>query len=176
MACECRQLGDVWTFNIRSLEWKRIELAGPAPLPREMATGTMVSPGRMLVLGGRGANGDILNDAAVLALDAGCWQAAAQHAGFGRCCHAACKLPPEGEAKGVPTTTTRVLMFGGFNGSGLCNDVVRRSHAQRLISSQCAMQCVHDHRLCTCSRSTHRPSCAYWQEGCENWAADALPD
>jgi len=76
--------GDVWVFNVTTVEWKRIDVAGNAPTPREMATGTMLDDARMLVVGGRAQDGSTLRDVAVLDMARESWRAQPP------LCHACC--------------------------------------------------------------------------------------
>ena len=88
----CRPFGDVWVFNTDSLEWKRFDIGGAAPAPREMASGTMLDQSRMLIFGGRSASGAVLSDSAVLDMTSMSWKQAKDHVGFGRCTHSAVLL------------------------------------------------------------------------------------
>jgi hypothetical protein len=84
--------GDVWVFNTISLEWKRLELGGAAPLPREMCTGCMITPSQMAIFGGRVTGGKVLGDSAILDLESCSWMHQKQHPGLERCAHAACTV------------------------------------------------------------------------------------
>jgi hypothetical protein len=129
----CSAFGDVWVFNTDSLEWKRVEVGGKAPAPREMACGTMLSPSRLLVFGGRAAGGAILSDSAVLDMESCSWKQAADHAELGRCTQSAVLLPSVGTACAQVTAeggsggddAGTVVIFGGFTGTDLAKDVVR---------------------------------------------------
>jgi hypothetical protein len=85
--------GDVWLCNTVSVEWKRIEVGGSCPLPREMGTGCMISPSQMLIFGGRVTGGQVLSDSAILDLESCSWKSQKQHLGMERCAHAACTVP-----------------------------------------------------------------------------------
>ncbi len=50
-------LGDAWVYNPATKAWAKLEASGTAPQAREMHTGVMVTPDRLLVFGGRGADG-----------------------------------------------------------------------------------------------------------------------
>ena len=124
-------------FNSQSLEWKRIELGGSAPAPREMAASVMLDPNKMLVVGGRSTGGKLLGDAAVLNMDSNSWTQHAQLPACARCAHSAVLLPQEdGSGASAPV----VAIFGGFNGRELCNSLVRIAHshvAPRQVSRSC---------------------------------------
>jgi hypothetical protein len=95
---ECRVLGDVWVFNLKELEWKSVVVAGSSPSAREMATGTMISPSEMLICGGRGPNGALLDDACLLDVASATWRGGVHHERLLRCAHSAVlfdeTLPP----------------------------------------------------------------------------------
>eukprot|EP00887_Chlorella_sp_A99_P001853 scaffold19.g1853.t1 len=85
-------LADVWLFDAADGEWRC--LSGvleeeECPAPREMAAGTMISDAGLLVHGGRGADGALLDDLCIFDGRAGRW-VLVQSTGAPRCAHTAC--------------------------------------------------------------------------------------
>jgi tetratricopeptide (TPR) repeat protein len=109
-------LGDLHALRVggATFEWSQPQTTGAAPQPREMHAAAVL-PGRaFLIHGGRG--GDyIFDDLHVLSLDALSWSQT-ESCGCPRVGHASVLL-------GLPGPSSRVLLFGGFNGSVFCNDV-----------------------------------------------------
>ncbi|KAJ9534671.1 hypothetical protein QJQ45_002958 [Haematococcus lacustris] len=106
-------LSDAWLFNPGDKAWRRVEVTGSSPAPREMHSAVMVAPSRMLVYGGRTSDGRVLCDAAVLDVSAGRWLAQ-EPTPFTRCAHASVMLP----------ANNSVLVFGGFSGESVLGDVL----------------------------------------------------
>lgn len=65
-------LNQIWGLNLESLNWKKPDLKGHSPQPREFASMLLHSKNFILVYGGR-AHGKNLNDMHVLKVDAKIW-------------------------------------------------------------------------------------------------------
>ena len=79
-------LGDVWLFDTEALVWSRPSISGPTPPAREMAAGCMLAGDRLFVHGGRGAQGQVLSDVAILDLEQMRW-VVLQLTPYPRCAH-----------------------------------------------------------------------------------------
>ena len=66
-------LGDLWTYDLSSDTWERIETIGPAPPARTQHTAVWVDDVGLIVVGGRGASGAPLADAWRFNLSSGTW-------------------------------------------------------------------------------------------------------
>jgi Galactose oxidase, central domain len=85
----------VWVFNTRTEEWKHVILEGETPQGREMAAAALLPDSRILVCGGRNADGNILSDAYVLDFSSGTSRSVASDPLLARCSHSAvfCEVP-----------------------------------------------------------------------------------
>lgn len=89
-------LADVWLFDVEEHQWRCLsqELAAEeCPEAREMAAGTMISDAGLLVHGGRGAEGGLLDDICIFDGRVGRW-VLLQRTGVPRCAHTACNTAP----------------------------------------------------------------------------------
>ena len=109
----------MWVFNTVSLEWKRIDVGGAAPAPREMASGTMLNSCQMLVFGGRSPSGTVLNDSVVLDMASVCWKQAKTHGDFGRCTHSAVLLRKGGASQVSHSASYLISLKRIGSGGGL---------------------------------------------------------
>ncbi|GAX80078.1 hypothetical protein CEUSTIGMA_g7516.t1 [Chlamydomonas eustigma] len=121
-------LSDVWIFNVEQSAWSHASSSGAAPLGREMHSGCMINETSMLVYGGRGADGKILCDAAVLDVSKMKW-GDVEPTPFSRCAHTGITVPSytvdSGEASTSDAATSSVLIYGGFSGDAVEGDVLR---------------------------------------------------
>lgn len=115
------------------------------PLPPLQAAGCMISEAGLLVHGGRGADGDLLSDILIFDGRAGRW-VLAQDTGVPRCAHTACNAAVQQHAAQQPAASggpadssgssrgggggaapgaANVLLFGGFDGEGVADDLLQ---------------------------------------------------
>lgn len=115
------------------------------PLPPLQAAGCMISEAGLLVHGGRGADGDLLSDICIFDGRAGRW-VLAQDTGMPRCAHTACNAAVQqhaaqqpaasggpadssgssrGGGGGAAPAAANVLLFGGFDGEGVADDLLQ---------------------------------------------------
>lgn len=147
-------LNDVWLFELASGRWHCLssELAEEEhPEAREMAAGTMISEAGLLIHGGRGADGRLLDDICIFDGRAARW-VLIQPTGHARCAHTACnaaalarpagsegasggQAPAVAAGAGVAAPASNVLLFAGFTGDAVAADLLQLSFMRQQRSS-----------------------------------------
>lgn len=117
------------------------------PGAREMAAGSMISDAGLLVHGGRGADGSLLDDIGIFDGRAGRW-VLLQATGHTRCAHTACNASSSGEGSASAASTgsaaaggasgggsSNVLLYGGFTGDAVAGDLLQLTFLRQQRSS-----------------------------------------
>jgi hypothetical protein len=178
-------LNDVWLFELALGQWRCLssELAEEdCPEAREMAAGTMISEAGLLIHGGRGPDGGLLDDIGIFDARAARW-VLIQATGYTRCAHTACNaaaLPklasndggggsqvPASEAAGAGggAPASNVLLFGGYTGDAVAADLLqlsfmrqqRSSGKSHMKSAPALAGILPDRPLGTCLHRTSHP-------------------
>ncbi|KAK3282811.1 hypothetical protein CYMTET_9471, partial [Cymbomonas tetramitiformis] len=102
----------VYIFDTEKFEWSKPAVAGTPPAAREMAAAAHVEGKGFFIHGGRSSSG-IVNDIAILDTEEFIWREP-RPTKYGRCAHTAV----------VDAIGQRVLLFGGFTGSGLTGELL----------------------------------------------------
>ena len=100
-------------------EWTAMTCTGIPPQPREMHIAAVLPTRRRLLVHGGRSGEDIVNDARVLCLKSWVWSNPLNSA-CRRVGHAVTLLPA---ALAADAPTAKLILFGGFTGEGLSNDV-----------------------------------------------------
>jgi dynein heavy chain len=100
-------------------EWAAMACTGIPPQPREMHIAAVLPTRRRLLVHGGRSGEDIVNDARVLCLKSWVWSNPLNSA-CRRVGHAVTLLPA---ALAADAPTAKLILFGGFTGEGLSNDV-----------------------------------------------------
>ncbi|KAL4452294.1 hypothetical protein ABPG75_007956 [Micractinium tetrahymenae] len=117
------------------------------PDAREMAAGAMISDAGLLVHGGRGADGLLLNDIGIFDGRAGRW-VLLQATGHARCAHTACNATSSGDCSASAASagtaaaggasgggSSNVLLYGGFTGEAVAGDLLQLTFLRQQRSS-----------------------------------------
>ncbi|KAL4441275.1 hypothetical protein ABPG77_011512 [Micractinium sp. CCAP 211/92] len=117
------------------------------PDAREMAAGCMISEAGLLVHGGRGADGAVLDSIGIFDGRAGRW-VLLQATGHARCAHTGCNVACSGEGSATGASTgsaaaggtggsgsSNVLLYGGFTGEAVAGDLLQLTFLRQQRSS-----------------------------------------
>lgn len=116
-------LNDLWVFDTTTCAWTFPTFAGQCPAAREMHTATMVTPTDMLVFAGRNSLGTVLRDAVQLDVARMRWGRKVE-TDFPRVAHTAVAFPAAALGLGRGGDGAAVVVFGGFTGGDITDDVL----------------------------------------------------